>query len=148
MSKSNDHLKNYINDNFPELQNYILFINLLPLLLIIYLYYTNDVNLYIKFFKITAIILFIRLILNNITEIKFNNEKYSQINVSLIVFIICILLLLNKGELNNYSSSLIIIIYIILQSLNTLTTDNILTTILVLFIYNEIYKNDFNIVKI
>jgi hypothetical protein len=132
-----DNLKNYINDNFPELQNYNIIINLLPLVLIVYLYYTSDITLYTKFFKLTAIILFIRLILNNITEISdiTINEKYSQINVSLVIFIICILLLLGKDELNNYSSLAIISIYIILQSLNTFTTDNILTSILVLFIY-------------
>lgn len=131
-----DNVREYINNNFPELQKYKLFINLIPLALIIYLYYIGDVNLYIKFFKIASIILFIRLILNNTTEIIINNEKYSQLNVSLIIFIICILLLLNKGDLNKYSSIAIISIYLILQSLNTLTTDNILTSILVLFLYN------------
>lgn len=133
-----DNVKKYINDNFPELQNYKLLVNLIPLVLIVYLYYIGDINLYTKFFKITAIILFIRLILNNTTEIIINNEKYSQLNVSLIVFIICILLLLNKGDINKYSSIAIISIYLILQSLNTLTTDNILTSILVLVLFEQL----------
>lgn len=140
-----DNLKNYITDNFPELQNYKfnLLINLTPLILILYLYYTGDINLYTKFFKITSILLLIRMLLNNITEITEikENEKYSQINVSLVVFIICILLLLTKGDVNYYSSIVIISIYIIFQSLNTLTTDNILTTILVLYIYNLLNEN-------
>lgn len=139
-----DNFRTWIYNIFPEIKrNEINFLSNMTLyLLIFYIYYVGNADLYMLCIKYFAIITVFKFFINNfqkITKIKKSGEKtkYSQINSSLAIFVLLILILHKKNFLNTFNSIGIILAYTILSSLKyNFTNDNIFTILFVYFIFS------------
>ena len=146
----NDKFQNYIKENFPGLKKYVFINELIFYGIFVYYYYFGPIDDSVQNFLIVKYIILIvglRYLFNNLTNLTEEDNKitYFQINSKLAIFIV-IILFLSKSELNINSNSTLLIILgytLLTSSINTDTTtvNNILTTVLVLYIYSLNFLN-------
>lgn len=146
----NDKFQNYIHENFPELKKYSILNEILFYSIFGYYYYFGPIQDSIQNFLIVKYIisiLVLRYVFNNLTNLTDLNKdekktSYFQLNSKLAIFIIMILFLSkteNTVNLNSNITLAIIIAYTLLTTtinMDTTTVDNIMTTVLVLYIFS------------
>lgn len=144
----NDKFQNYVNENFPEMKKYSLLNELMFYGIFIYYYYFGPIQDSVQNFLIAKYIILVfglRYIFNSITNLTDKNKEekknmYSQFNSKLAIFIIMIFFLSKTTETLNSNTTLAIIFgYTLLTSAisnDTTTVDNILTVVLILYVFS------------
>lgn len=144
----NDKFQHYVNENFPEIKKYSLLNELMFYGIFVYYYYFGPIQDSVQNFLIAKYIILVfvlRYIFNNITSLTDKNKEekknmYSQFNSKLAIFIIMIFFLSKTSDTLNSNTTLAIIFgYTLLTSVissETTTVDNILTVVVMLYVFS------------
>jgi hypothetical protein len=137
-----DSLQIYTENNYPDLKNKGIFLDIIIYSLLAYNYYFGNSEIYTIFFKYLFVFLLVRFLFNITTNYQKKNDKqeyknYFQLDAYIGIFVLIIFL--GILDLNIYTQIPLILLFTLFSScIYGNTTNNLLTVVLV---YNLLQVN-------